>query len=66
MGMGWKNRPGSFEISRKKCSCGAGKVIEEETYTEESEYPPFYRGGGHRTYVTCRNPECPDFIRYKK
>lgn len=66
MGMGWEDRPGSLEQSRRRCSCGAGEVVEVTTYTEESEYPPFYRGEEYEIYVTCKNPECPDFIKYKK
>lgn len=65
MGMGWKNTEGSIEHSRKKCSCGLGQVVTVETYTEESEYPPFFRGGDYETYVTCENPDCTDFKKYK-
>lgn len=66
MGMGWRISEGSLERSRKKCACGLGEVIVNETYTEESDYPPFFRGGSKEVLVTCKNPECKDFCAFNK
>jgi hypothetical protein len=51
---GWKDSEGEVENRRKKCLYGKGDIVEYETYTEESDYPPFYRGG--HTYWRA---ECP-------
>lgn len=66
MGMGWRECNYSEETSRRKCSCGLGEIITYTHYNEESDYPPFYRGESTNIDCTCKNPQCPDFLKYNK